>query len=57
MIPKKGKQSRLLPTRGGLNDLAQTKRTIADYAKASPVSNVTPNPAEIRVLQLKKGKL
>jgi hypothetical protein len=55
MMPKKGKQSRLLPTRGGLNDLGTTKRTIVDYAKASPTSNVQPNPAEIRVLQ-QKGK-
>jgi hypothetical protein len=56
MIRKQGKQTRLLPTRGGLNDIAQTKRTIIDYAKASPTSNVQPNPAEVRVLQLPKGQ-
>lgn len=53
---KPTKQTRLLPTRGGLNDLGKSQRTISDYSKASPTSLTTPNPAEIRVLQLKKGR-
>ena len=43
-------------TRGGVADLAKTKGTILDYAKASPETPTTPNPAEIRVLSLKKGQ-
>jgi hypothetical protein len=34
---RKGKQTRQLPTRGGLNDLDRSGRTIVDYAKATPV--------------------
>lgn len=56
MIRGIGKPTRQLPTRGGLNDLGKTGRTINDYAKASPVSNVAPNPAEIRIMQLPKGQ-
>lgn len=36
---KATKLGRALPTRGGLNDLARTGRSINDYAKASPMSN------------------
>lgn len=36
---KATKKGRPLPTRGGLNDLAKTQRSINDYAKASPVNN------------------
>lgn len=55
-MAKMTKKSRLLPGRGGLNDLQKSKRTIADYAKVSPISPITPNPAEIRVLEVPKGK-
>lgn len=55
MRPQKGKQSRLLPGRGGLNDLGKSQRTINDYSKATPIT-VTPNPAEIRALQVPKGQ-
>ena len=34
---RRGKQTRQLPTRGGLNDLQMSQRTIADYSKASPI--------------------
>ena len=33
---KQTKKTRPLPTRGGLNDLSRSGRTIADYAKATP---------------------
>jgi hypothetical protein len=53
---KPTKQTRPLPSRGGLNDLGKTQRTIVDYAKVTPGNVTTPNPAEIRVLQIPKGK-
>lgn len=37
-------------TRGGVNDLAKTPRTIVDYAKALPTAPTMPNPAAIPVL-------
>ena len=40
---KKGKQTRILPTRGGLNDLGKTQRTILDYGKATPIAAPTAN--------------
>lgn len=43
MKPKQGKPSRQLPTRGGLNDLGKSKRTIADYSKATPLAVASPN--------------
>lgn len=53
---KKTVPFRMLPSRGGLNDLGKSGRTIVDYAKATPTSPVQPNPAEIRVMQLPKGQ-
>ena len=51
---KPGKQIRQLPLKGALNDLDQSKRTIVDYAKATPTTERMPNPALI--LNLAKGK-
>lgn len=55
-VTKKSVPFRMLPTRGGLNDLGKSQRTIVDYAKATPTSPVQPNPAEIRVMQLPKAQ-
>jgi hypothetical protein len=46
----KGKPIRQLPNRGALNDLQASRRTIVDYAKATPIVPSEPNPAEIRIL-------
>jgi hypothetical protein len=46
-IAKPGKQTRLLPGRGGLNDLAKTDMSLLDYSKASPLDAPEPNPATI----------
>lgn len=51
----KGKQARLLPGRGAMNDLAKSGRTIADYAKGTPLGLATPTPAVVQNLRL-KGK-
>ena len=51
---KKGKKTRQLPTRGGLNDLDKSKRTIADYSKASPLKSDEPTPNVIQNLRKKK---
>ena len=40
---KQGKKTRQLPTRGGLNDLGKSKRTITDYAKATPGTEASPS--------------
>jgi len=55
-MAKIGKTSRPLPGRGGLNDLGKSKRTIVDYAKATPVNPIEPNPAEVKVLELPKKR-
>lgn len=47
---KTGKKTRLLPTRGGLNDVTKSKQTIADYAKASPISPTEPTATVIQNL-------
>ena len=39
---KPGKQTRQLPTRGGLNDLGKSGRTIMDYGKAITPTEKTP---------------
>lgn len=44
---KATKKGRILPTRGGLNDLARTGRTINDYAKASPLNNPAVPPSTL----------
>lgn len=51
---KKGKQARQLPTRGGLNDLGKTQRTITDYAKATPGTEAS--PSIVQNLRKPKGK-
>jgi hypothetical protein len=53
---KPTKQTRQLPGRGGLNDLGKSQRTIADYSKASPITPTEPNPAEVKILSVPKGK-
>lgn len=52
---KSGKKSRLLPSRGGLNDLGKTKRTIADYAKAVPGAEASPSIVQ-NLAKPKRGK-
>lgn len=44
---KSAKPTRLLPTRGGLNDLGKSQRTIADYAKMVPSLPQSGEPAAI----------
>lgn len=56
MAKEVGKKSRTLPTRGGLNDLGKSKRTITDYSKASPMNPIEPNPAEVKILELPKKR-
>src|SRR4029077_3569190 len=56
MAVKTSKPFRQLPGRGGLNDLGKSQRTINDYSKISPIVPTQPNPAEVRVLQIPKGK-
>lgn len=50
---KKGKKTRQLPTRGGLNDLGKSKRTLTDYSKASPISPAEATPNVIQNLRKK----
>lgn len=45
---KKFKQARQLPTRGGLNDLGKSQRTIVDYSKAT---KTLPSVAAPNILQ------
>ena len=51
---KKGKQASQLPSRGGLNDLGKSGRTIVDYSKASPITPKEPTPNVIQNLRKKK---
>jgi hypothetical protein len=50
---KKGKKTRQLPTRGGLNDLDKSQRTIVDYSKASPLKPDEASPNVIQNLRKK----
>lgn len=50
-----GKKTRQLPSRGGLNDLDKSKRTIADYAKATPINPLEPTATVMQNLQKKQG--
>ena len=42
-----GKQTRQLPARTTLNALGKPGTTIADYAKASPITQQVPSPPAI----------
>ena len=42
MKARKGSKTRQLPSRGGLNDLAKTDRSILDYGKTTPIAPVQP---------------
>jgi len=54
---KATKQSRPLPTRGGLNDLGKSGRTIIDYSKTVPTLPAEAMPAAIQGLpNPRKGK-
>lgn len=55
MKVSKGKQAKLLPARSAMNDIAKSGRTIADYAKATPLGLAVPNANIIQNLRL-KGK-
>lgn len=44
-----GKKSRQLPARGGLNDLQIGRRTIADYAKATPIRSERKLPSIVEI--------
>jgi hypothetical protein len=52
---KRGKKTRQLPSRGGLNDLDKSKRTVADYSKASPITPSEPTPNIVQNLRKKKA--
>lgn len=45
---------RAMPGRGALNDIAKSRKTINDYAKAVPTVQATPDPMEIMMLGMKK---
>jgi len=51
---KAGKKTRQLPSRGGLKDLEKSGRTIADYAKASPLKPDEASPNVIQNLRAAK---
>ena len=51
---KRGKKTRQLPSRGGLNDLGKSKRTVSDYSKASPITPDEPTPNIVQNLRKKK---
>jgi len=53
---KKGKQTRQLPSRGGLNDLGKSGRTIVDYAKATPSNPDEPTPTVMQNLAKPKKR-
>lgn len=54
---KAGKKSRLLPTRGGLNDIAKSDRSITDYSKASPTGPTEKTPTVMQALpNMRKGR-
>jgi hypothetical protein len=54
---KATKMTRPLPTRGGLNDLGKSQRTIADYAKATPFGLGVKTPTVMQALpNVRKGK-
>jgi hypothetical protein len=53
---KKAKQTRQLPTRGGLNDLGKSERTLADYAKSTPLDVAKPTPGVMQNLARPKPK-
>jgi len=54
---KPGKQTRQLPTRGGLNDLGKSGRTIIDYGKATPITPAEKTPTVMQALPLlRKGR-
>jgi hypothetical protein len=48
MRKTKGKTTRQLPTRGALNDVTKSPKSLGDYAKASPI---TPNEPTATVIQ------
>jgi hypothetical protein len=54
MRKTKGKLTRQLPTRGALNDLGKSQKTIADYAKISPITPSEPTPTVIQNLSKKR---
>lgn len=53
MKPTKGKTATQLPDRSAMNHLANTGRTIIDYAKATPLAINAPVPAAVQNLRLK----
>jgi len=53
---KKSKKARQLPTRGGLNDLGKSERTINDYSKVSPINPSEPTPSVMQNLAKPKTR-
>lgn len=51
MIRLAKKQSRILPTRGALNDVLKSRRTIMDYSKGVPTLPTEPTANILRNLQ------
>jgi hypothetical protein len=50
---KKFKQAKQLPTREGLKNLDQSRRTLLDYGKATPLTPSEPTPSILQ--NLRKG--
>lgn len=53
---RKGKPVRQLPSRGGLNDLDKSKRTIIDYGKATPITPSQPQDSIVQALLKRREK-
>ena len=43
MKPTRSKPTKQLPSRDAMAELSKSPRSIADYAKATPISATTPN--------------
>lgn len=51
----KGKTTRQLPSRGALNDIVKSDRSISDYSKVTPIRPNEPTPTVIQNLQKKRS--
>jgi len=56
MIRKGKKQTRMLPTRGALNDVVKSPRTLLDYSKGVPTLPLEPTSNILRNLQYNPRK-
>ena len=53
MTPIKSKPSSVLPARPAMQQLAASQRTIADYAKATPLNAAAPTPNVLQNLRVR----